>query len=235
MSRQKPPPWSPLESSNDAAREAIGSARRNLAAGNPRDALRDAGWAWSQQRYLREAYEIAIDAARGINDRSLAEALASILVEPHRAGHWLKAGWALVDQGSSELAITLLEEANRLEPGNIEMRESLVIAYSDEGRHQDVVDLASSVDLNKRPALAFPLAWAALIILRQDLVDRAIWALGQLARKAKEVRGGYAKAADAVARFKASPPEDHVRPAPFVQYVAPTTDISDAFALPGGR
>jgi tetratricopeptide (TPR) repeat protein len=235
MARQKPPPWSSIDSADNHSREAIDAARQSLAAGNPRDALREAGRAWSHHRYLREAYEIAGDAALGLNDQTLAESLKAILGEPHQAAHWLKAGWALVDQGASDLAITLLEESNRLEPTSTEIRESLVIAYSDEGRHLDVVELASGVDLNRRPALAFPLAWSALMIRRQDLVDRAIWALGQLARKAKEVRGVYAKAATAVERYKAHPPEDDVRHWHFVQYGGLTIDVCTDVEATGGR
>jgi tetratricopeptide (TPR) repeat protein len=235
MARQKPPSWSSLDNADPHAREAIEESRQSLASGNPRDALQAAGGAWTTQRYLREAYEIAADAAIGIGDPSLADSLKSILGEPHMAGHWLKAGWALVDQGSSDLAITLLEEAHRLEPANVEIRESLVIAYSDEGRHRDVVELASSIDLNKRPALAFPLAWSGLMIRRQDLVDRAIWSLGQLARKAKEVRGVYAKAASAVERYKAFPPEDDVRHWHFVQYGGLTIDVCPDLDTAGGR
>ena len=235
MARQKPPPWSTLDTADELARNAVESARKSLAEGSPRDALRSAGYAWCHQRYLRDAYEIASDAAQSMGDTSLAESLKAILTEPHKPGHWLKAGWALVDQGTSDLAITLLEESYRLEPGNVEIRESLVIAYSDEGRHCDVVDLASGIDLNKRPALAFPLAWSALMIRRQDLVDRAIWALGQLARKAKEVRGVYAKAATAVERYKAFPPEDDVRHWHFVQYGGCTIDMCSDLAVTGGR
>jgi tetratricopeptide (TPR) repeat protein len=230
-----PPPWSSLDTADATAREGIDAARRSLAAGNPRDALQSAGWAWRHHRYLREAYDIATEAAREIGDRGLERALASLVSEPQRPGFWLEAGWALVDQGHSELAITLLEEAFRLDPESLEVRESLVIAYSDEGRHGDVVRLAQEVDLNTRPALAFPLAWSALMIRRPELIDRAIWSLGELARRAKEVRGVYAKAAAAVERYRAFPPEDDIRHWHFVQYGGLTIDLNPDLEQAGGR
>ena len=59
MAKPQPTPWVPIDRAPDLAREALQNAAKTLAAGSPRDALRACGWAWSQQRYLREAYELA--------------------------------------------------------------------------------------------------------------------------------------------------------------------------------
>lgn len=235
MARPQPPPWLPIDQAPNLAREAIDHAARSLASGNPRDALRAAGWAWHHQRYLREAYEMAGRAAREANEPELARAFSTIIAEPHAAGPWLQAGWALVDQGASDLAVPLLEEAYRIEPENLEARESLVIAYSDEGRHEDVVRLASAMNLGERPSVVFPLAWSALMTRRTDLVERAMAGLARLAERTPEVRGVHAKAAAALERYRAFPPDDDVRHWHYVQYGGVTLDLSDDLDLAGGR
>jgi hypothetical protein len=235
VARPQPPPWLPIQQAPDLAREAIDSAAKNLAAGNPRDALRAAGWAWHHQRYLREAYDMAGRAAKEAGETELSRAFFTITTQPHSAGAWLQAGWALVDQGASDLAIPLLEEAYRIEPNNIETRESLVIAYSDEGRHDDVVVLAAAMNLSERPSLAFPLAWSGLMTRRTETVERAMAILAKLAESAPEVRGVYAKAAAALERFRAFPPDDDIRHWHFIQYGGVTLDLTEDLDLAGGR
>lgn len=235
MARPQPPPWLPITQAPDLAREAIDSASRSLSGGNARDALRAAGWAWHHQRYLREAYEMGGRAAKEIGETELARALFAIVAEPSIPGPWLQAGWALVDQGWSDLAIPLLEEAHRIEPDNVEARESLVIAYSDEGRHEEVVALASPMSLSERPSLAFPLTWSALMVRRTELVERAMKSLSELAQKVPEVRGVHAKAVAAVERYCAFPPENDIRHWHYVQYGGITLDLCDDLDLAGGR
>ncbi len=235
MSHKLPRPWSSLEGASPAAREHVAEARKCLARGNPRDALEASGAAWLEERYLREAYEVAAEAAARLGESVLCRALQALISEPGRAGFWLEAGWALVDLGDSHLAITLLEEAYDLDSDSMEVRESLVIAYSDEGRHAEVVGLAEGVDLGQRPALAFPLAWSALMMRRDALLDRSIWTLAQLARRAKEVRGVYAKAQAAIDRYRAFPPKDDIRDWHFVQYGGVTLDMAPHVEQTGGR
>jgi hypothetical protein len=235
VARPQPPPWLPITQAPDLAREAIDSASRSLSGGNARDALRAAGWAWHHQRYLREAYEMGGRAAKEIGETELARALFAIVAEPSIPGPWLQAGWALVDQGWSDLAIPLLEEAHRIEPENVEARESLVIAYSDEGRHEEVVALASPMDLSERPSIAFPLTWSALMIRRLEMVERAMKSLAELAQKVPEVRGVHAKAVAAIERYREFPPEDDIRHWHYVQYGGITLDLCEDLDLAGGR
>jgi hypothetical protein len=235
VAKPQPTPWVPIDRAPDLAREALQDAAKTLAAGSPRDALRECGWAWSHQRYLREAYELASRAAREVGESELARALSTIVDEPQAAGAWLQAGWVLVDRGASELAVPLLEEAYRLEPRNPEIRESLVIAYSDEGRHDDVVALAQTMSLNERPSLAFPLTWSSLMTRRTETVERALPLLGKVAQKTAEVRGVHAKAAAAFERYRAFPPADDIRHWHYVQYGGITLDLNEDVDLAGGR
>jgi len=235
VAKPQPTPWVPIDRAPDLAREALQSAAKTLAAGSPRDALRSCGWAWAQQRYLREAYELASRAAREVGESELARALTTITSEPQAAGAWLQAGWVLVDRGASELAVPLLEEAYRLEPRNPEIRESLVIAYSDEGRHHDVVALAQTMSLNERPSLAFPLAWSSLMTRRTDTVERALPTLSRVAQRLTELRGVHAKAAAAFERYRAFPPADDIRHWHYVQYGGITLDLNEDLDLAGGR
>ncbi len=235
MARPQPPPWLPIDQAPDLAREALDSASRSLAAGNARDALRAAGWAWHYQRYLREAYEVGGRAASEAGESELGRALLAIVSDPNNPGPWLQSGWALVDEGWSDLAIPLLEEAYRIEPENLEARESLVIAYSDEGRHEDVVALASPMNPSERPSIAFPLAWSALMNRRIDVAERALACLGKIAEKAAEARGVFVKAAAALERYRAFPPENDIRHWHYIQYGGITLDLCDDLDLAGGR
>jgi hypothetical protein len=235
MARPQPSPWVPIQQATETAREAIDSAARSLAAGHPRDALRAAGWAWHEQRYLREAYEVATRAANEVGEEEIARALNAVLGQPLNAGMWLQAGWALIDQGASDLAVPLLEEAYRLDPENPEVRESLVIAYSDEGRHHDVVTLATSMTLAERPSLAFPLAWSALMTRRAETAERALAMLIKVAEKTPELRGIQAKASAALERYRAFPPADDVRHWHYIQYGGVTLDVASDLDLAGGR
>jgi hypothetical protein len=235
VAKPQPTPWVPIDRAPDLARDALQSAAKTLAAGCPRDALRACGWAWSHQRYLREAYELASRAAREVGESELARALSTIVGEPGAAGAWLQAGWVLVDRGASDLAVPLLEEAFRLEPRNPEIRESLVIAYSDEGRHDDVVALAQTMSLNERPSLAFPLTWSALMTRRTETVERSLPMLTKVAQKTSEVRGVHAKAAAAFERYRAFPPVDDIRHWHYVQYGGITLDMNEDLDLAGGR
>jgi tetratricopeptide (TPR) repeat protein len=235
VARPQPPPWLPIDQAPDLAREALDSAGRSLAAGNSRDALRAAGWAWHYHRYLREAYEVGGRAAKEAGESELSRALIGIVSDPNHPGPWLQAGWALVDEGWSDLAIPLLEEAYRIEPDNLEARESLIIAYSDEGRHEEVVALASVLNPMERPSVAFPLAWSALMNRRIELAERSLACLGKVAESAVEARGVYAKAAAALERYRAFPPENDIRHWHFIQYGGLTLDLCDDLDLAGGR
>jgi len=235
MARPQPSPWLPIQQANESARDAIDAAARNLAAGHPRDALRAAGFAWHEQRYLREAYELAARAANEVGEEEIARALLAILHEPHNAGMWLQAGWALIDQSASDLAVPLLEEAYRIDPRNPEVRESLVIAYSDEGRHHEVVSIAAGMSLAERPSLAFPLAWSALMIRRIETAERAFSMLTKMAEKAPEIRGIQAKAAAALERYRAFPPADDIRHWHYIQYGGVTLDLNADTDVAGGR
>ncbi len=235
MAKSHPTPWQPIDQASEVAREALHSAARALAAGNPRDALRACGWAWSHQRFLREAYDLASRAAAEVGENELSRAFTNIMTEPQIAGAWLQAGWVLVDRGASDLAIPLLEEAYRLDSPNPEIRESLVIAYSDEGRHEEVVSLTQTMSLIERPSLAFPLVWSALMTRRTDAVERTMPALAKAAQKAAELRGVHAKAAAAFERYRAFPPADDIRHWHWVQYGGVTLDLSDDIDLAGGR
>lgn len=174
-------------------------------------------------------------AAKDAGEAELSRALLGIVSEPNNPGPWLQAGWALVDDGWSDLAIPLLEEAHRIEPANVEARESLVIAYSDEGRHDEVVAIASGMNPMERPSIAFPLAWSALMVRRVEQAERVLGSLAKIAQQAVEARGVFIKAAAALERYRAFSPEDDIRHWHYVQYGGITLDLCDDLDLAGGR
>ncbi|MFF2551122.1 hypothetical protein ACFVUS_08975 [Nocardia sp. NPDC058058] len=130
--------------------EELEQARQLLAEGDVPGAVRTLR-PIADRTPLRELADIVVPLARAVEFEDLAVAAEAAIELPSDAKALTTFGYECIERGISFLAIPVLREAVRLDPGSALALNELVTAFEDEYRHHEAVETLLAHEASLRP------------------------------------------------------------------------------------